>query len=399
MATITPRKNKNGEIISYQIQVYRGRSADGKKLKPYIKTWKVPEGLSDKKIQKELNRVATLFEESCHNGIVSTEKQTFEEYAKYVIDLKEKNGIKATTIYHYRKMLNRVTDVNNNGIGHLKLQDIRPEHLNRLYATLSQDGQNQVTGGGLCNNNILAHHRFISTVFSQAVKEQLIPYNTAQRATPPKAKNHEIKSFEIDDIQAIIKAVENKPLKWKAMTHLFIATGARRGEILGLQWKSVDFENNELYLCNNLLYLPDKGIYSDTLKTDENRYVNVPQGVMDILKQWKDEQAEIACAVGDEWTDTDYVFTRENGQPMCPNSLLYFFNKLEKDYNLPHIHPHKFRHSQASILINEGVDIVTVSKRLGHAKTSTTSDIYAHMLRKSDETASNVINDVLNFGQ
>lgn len=74
MATITPRKNKNGDIISYQIQVYRGRSSDGKKLKPYIKTWKVPEGLSDKKIQKELNRIATLFEESCHNGTVSTEK-------------------------------------------------------------------------------------------------------------------------------------------------------------------------------------------------------------------------------------------------------------------------------------------------------------------------------------
>ena len=399
MATITPRKNKNGDIISYQIQVYRGRSADGKKLKPYIKTWKVPEGLSDKKIQKELNRVATLFEESCHNGIVSTKKQTFEEYAKYVIDLKEKNGIKSTTICNYKRLLSRIIDVNNNGIGHLKLQDIRPDHLNRLYATLSQDGQNKKTGGRLSPNNILEHHRFISVVFSQAVKEQILQYNTAQRATPPKAKKHEAESLEIEDIQAIITAVKNKPLKWRVLTHLLIATGARRGEILGLKWKSVDFEHNQLYLCNNLVYTPEKGVYSTTLKTNENRYVSVPPYVMCLLKQWKQAQAKIAYALGDEWEYTDYVFTGERGQPMFPNNTTYFFNHLEKEYNLPHIHPHKFRHSQASILINQGVDIVTVSNRLGHAKTSTTSDIYAHILRKSDERASNVINDVLNFGQ
>ena len=118
MATIVPRKNKDGEIISYQIQVYRGRDANGKKLKPYIKTWKVPEGMSDKKIQKELNRVATLFEENCNKGTVSIEKPTFEEYAKYVIELKERNGAKHRTIYRYKSLLKRVVDVNRNGIGH-----------------------------------------------------------------------------------------------------------------------------------------------------------------------------------------------------------------------------------------------------------------------------------------
>lgn len=399
MATTIPRKNKNGEIISYQIQVYRGRNADGKKLKPYSMTWKVPKGLSDKKIQKELNRVVTLFEENCHRGTVSIEKKTFEEYAKYVIDLKEKNGAKHRTIYRYKSLLERVIDVNNNGIGHLKLQDIRADHLNKLYMTLSQEGQNQVTGGGLSSKTILEHHRFISTVLSQAVKEQLLQYNTAQRATPPKVPKHEAECFEIEDIQAIIKAVENKPLKWQSMINLFITTGARRGEILGLQWQSVDFKHNKLYLCNNLLYSPEKGVYSTTLKTGENRYVSVPQYAMDILKQWRDEQATIAYALDDEWTDTNYVFTQENGQPMNPDSITCFFKRLEKKYNLPHINPHKFRHSQASILINQGVDIVTVSKRLGHSKTSTTSDIYAHMLRKSDEAASEVINDVLNFGQ
>ena len=397
MANISPRKNKYGEIVSYQIQVYRGRTADGKKLKPYSTTWTPPQGWSNKKIEKELHKFATLFEEECRKGIVSIENPTFEEYAKYVIDLKERNGAKHKTIYGYKGLLERIIDVNCNGIGHLKLQDIRAEHLNRLYITLGNKGQNQVTGGGLSAKTIIEHHRFISAVLSQAVKEQLIPYNTAQRATPPKLPKHEAECFEVEDIQAIIKAVKTKPLKWQALTYLLIATGARRGEILGLQWKSVDFKSNQLYLCNNLLYTSEKGVYSTSLKTNENRYVSVPSDVMDVLKRLKREQEDLEYVLGDEWENSGYVFTQVNGKPMHPDSITSFFKKLEKKYNLPHINPHKFRHSQASILINQGVDIVTVSKRLGHAKTSTTSDIYAHILRKSDEKATDVIDDVFSF--
>ena len=114
------------------------------------------------------------------------------------------------------------------------------------------------------------------------------------------------------------------------------------------------------------------------------------------LKQWKDIQTELYYAL-DDCEYTDYVFTQTNGKPIHPDSISCFFKRLEDKHHLTHINPHKFRHSQASIIINQGVDIVTVSKRLGHAKTSTTSDIYAHILRKSDEKASNVLQDVLKF--
>ncbi len=397
MATIIPRKNKQGDIISYQIHVFRGRSSDGHKLKPYIKTWKVPQGLSEKKIQKELNKFVVQFEIECGKGNVSIDNPTFEQYARYVIELKERNGAKHRTIYRYKSLLERVIDVNCNGIGHLKLQDIRAEHLNRLYITLSKDGQNQITGKGLSEKTILEHHRFISTVLSQAVKEQIIPYNTAQRATPPKLPKHEAECFEIDEVQKIIQAVQTKSLKWQALIYLFIATGARRGEILGLQWESVDFENNSLYLCNNLLYSPEKGIYSTTLKTGENRHVSIPQDVTNVLKLLQQQQSRVKRAINKEWKDTGYVFTQKDGKPMHPDSMTSFFRRLEKEFNLPHINPHKFRHTQASVLINKGVDIVSVSKRLGHSKTSTTSDIYAHLLKNSDEKVSNVIDDTFSF--
>lgn len=86
--------------------------------------------------------------------------------------------------------------------------------------------------------------------------------------------------------------------------------------------------------------------------------------------------------MGERWVNTGYCFTREDGEPMHPDSITSWLSKFSKKYGLPHINPHKFRHTQASILINEGVDIVTVAKRLGHKQVTTTENIYAHALAK-----------------
>ena len=389
MANITPRKDKEGNTISFQIRVFRGRDASGKRLKDYILTWKPEPGMTKRQIEKELARQATLFEENCRLGNVSAEKPTFERYSAYVMGLKERNGMKVTTAERYRDMLKRI----NAEIGPLKLQDIRPDHLNRLYVKLAELGQNKRTGMGLSQKTIIEHHRVISSIFSQAVKEQLVPSNIAQRATPPKNPKKEMDAFEAEEVQAILKALESEPLKWQVMTHLLIATGARRGEIMGLRWKNVDWDNHRLYLCENRVYTPKSGAISTTLKTGENRYVSISLAVLDLLKRWQSEQAEFYKFLG--ITPSDYVLTADDGQPMHPDSPTDWLAKFAKRHDLPPIHPHKFRHTQASLLISEGVDILTVSKRLGHAKVSTTLDIYSHALAKSDEKASDTLDSLI----
>ena len=389
MATITPRKDKNGNIISYQIRVFRGRDSSGKRLKDYLLTWKPEVGMTNRQIQKELNRQAALFEENCKLGNVSTEKLSFEQYSAYVVELKERNGLKAKTSERYREMLARI----NAEIGPLKLQNIRADHLNRLYAKLAETGQNKRTGGGLSPKTIVEHHRVISSIFSQAVKEQLVPSNVARRATPPRIPKHEMDTFEVEEINAILDALEGEPLKWRVMTLLLLATGARRGEIMGLQWKHVYFEENRIYLCENRVYTPKTGAISTTLKTGENRHVSISPAVTKLLKQWKTEQEQNLACLG--ITPSGYVMTADDGRPMHPDSPTDWLSKFAKRHNLPPIHPHKFRHTQASLLISEGVDILTVSKRLGHAKVSTTLDIYSHVLAKSDQQASNTLDDLI----
>lgn len=123
MATINPRKDKNGNIISYQIRVFRGRDTSGKRLKDYLMTWKPKPGMTQRQIKKEFARQAALFEENCKLGNVSTGKLSFEQYSGYVIDLKERNGLKIKTAERYREMLVRI----NAEIGPLKLLRALPD--------------------------------------------------------------------------------------------------------------------------------------------------------------------------------------------------------------------------------------------------------------------------------
>ena len=226
MATITPRKNKEGKIISYQIEVYRGRDTEGRKLKPYSMNWKVPEGWRSSSVRKELEKVAGEFETNCKMGNVSPEKKTFAEYSEYIMQIKERDN-KHRTVLRYKQLLERI----NAEIGFLKLTSITGEHLNKFYMKLAEKGQNLKTGGYLSNKTILEYHRLIHCIFAQAVKEGLIRYNTAESATPPKQVKKEAEYFELEEIERIIEALSNEPLKYRAIIGLMIDTGARRGEI------------------------------------------------------------------------------------------------------------------------------------------------------------------------
>lgn len=410
MANIQPRKNKDGKIISYCIRVHKGRDTNGKQLKPYTMTFFFDEKWSEKKIQAELQKAATLFENECKKGFVADNKQTFERYANYVIDLKERIGVKHRTIVRYKELLERIKPA----IGHYKLCDLKPQHLNAFYDQLSKDGINKATGGKLSSKTIIEHHRLIRTILAEAEKELLVPYNAASKATPPKNERKEANYIEIEDIERILFYSLQEPLKKQVALNLLIFTGCRRGEIMGLQWSDIDFKNNLINIKRTSLYSKDRGIYQDTPKTEQSkRSISVPAKVMELLRVYKKEYNTKRLALGTAWTDTGFILVQENGKPMHPDTLTDYCSSFRTKYNniiekenkdrpktnklplLPHINPHAFRHSQASMLILSGLDCATVSKRLGHANISTTTNIYTHILHEADRKASDKLENIL----
>lgn len=456
MAHIEKIEGKRG--TSYRFIVSGGFDSNGKRIF-HKKTWKPPEGMTPRQIEKAVQRAAMDFERSIEQGYSLDNKQTFADYAAYVLDLKERDGTKAKTLDRYRELMIRI----NHAIGHIKLADLRPQHLNAFYKNLSEPGirlgagtatakidlaawlkENKKSRAGiaeaagvaastvsaaaqskpiqeakaesiakamgkklrdvftveqnmepLADKTILAYHRLISIVLAQAEKEMLVPYNAAAKASPPKTAKKAPNYFQPETISEILKALEAEPLKWQLITHLLLVTGCRRGEIMGLKWEKVDFKNNRVTIDRALIVSPSKGVYESTTKTSDIRYLNLPAETMALLRQHKREQLRLQIANGDRWIHTGYVFTQDNGDRMNPDSITAWLNDFSVRHGLPHINPHAFRHTVASVLLANGTDIVTVAAQLGHASASTTENFYAHIIEENKAKATECIADVL----
>ena len=376
MANLQERRDKSGKLVSYSIRVHRGRGVNGRQLKPWTATFEVSPTWTEKGARKKAEAFAATFEKECREGVTSDSRLRFEEYCNYVIGLKEQRGIKHSTVFRYKELTERLYPA----IGHIKLKDLRADHLNTLYSDLAKPGQNKRTGRGLSAKTTLEHHRLISTVLDQAEKEGLVPFNVAAKATLPKVTRKEVNYFQPEQVAAIRDALDTEPPKWKMLTHLLLITGARRGEVLGLKWSAVDFAGNRVHVCNNILYSPDIGVYEDTPKTaTSDRWVTLPAETMQLLRQYRAWQNAKRLRLGEYYQDQGFLFAQDDGKPMHPDSVTDWLAKFSKRHGLPHINPHAFRHTMASMLYFNGVDSVSISKRLGHAQVSTTANIYAHL--------------------
>lgn len=391
MANIQARRDKSGKLISYSIRVHRGRGTDGRQLKPWTATFEVSPTWTEKSARKKAEAFAATFEKECREGVTSDSRLKFAEYCDYVLELKAQRGAKHSTIVRYKELTGRIYPA----IGHIKLKDLRADRLNTLYTDLAKPGQNKRTGGGLSAKTILEHHRLISTVLDQAEKEGLVPFNVAAKATLPKVSKKEVNYFQPEQVAAIRDALDAEPMKWKTLVHLLLITGARRGEVLGLKWNAVDFERNRLHICNNILYSPDVGIYEGAPKTaTSDRWVSLPVETIQLLRQYRAWQNAERLRLGEYYRDQGYVFTQDTGGPMHPDSVTDWLAKFSKRHGLPHINPHAFRHTMASMLYFSGADSVSISKRLGHAQVSTTANIYAHVMEAADQRNADILADV-----
>ena len=456
MATIEKYTGKDG--MTYRITVYAGFDTQGKRIRHRM-SYKPTPGMTPRQIEKAAQKAAMDFERSIEQGFALDNRQTFAEYAVYVMDLKRRTGTKARTLDRYQDMMVRI----NQAIGHIKLADLRPQHLNSFYKNLAEPGirmgggsakakidmvawlkKNKLSRGKLAekagisaatvgvavkgesikiekaqaiaramekkvdevfkveknmeplaDKTILEHHRLISTILAQAEKEMLVPYNAAAKATPPRTTKKDPNYFQPETISAILEALESEPLKWRLITHLLIVTGCRRGEIMGLKWEKVDFENSRVKIDRALVSSKSKGVFEESTKTSDIRHLALPRETMDLLRQHKREQLRLQLANGDRWLHTGYVFTQDNGDHMNPDSITGWLKDFSTRHGLPHINPHAFRHTVASVLLANGTDIVTVSKQLGHASITTTESFYSHIIEENKAKAADCIANVL----
>lgn len=222
----------------------------------------------------------------------------------------------------------------------------------------------------------------------------IVPYNAAAKATPPHPKKEEPNYFQQETVFDILDAAKQEPLKHQVFINLAVVTGARWGELAGLKWENVDFATGKVDINHALYDSSKRGVYEGTTKTGEHRTPKIPMEVISLLKQLRAEQAELRLRNGDRWNDLGYIFTQDNGLPVHPDTWTTWLDRFSKRHALPHINPHAFRHTMASMLYFNGVDSVSISKRLGHAQVSTTANIYAHVMEEADQRNADILADV-----
>lgn len=395
----TARKKGRG----YEIRVSCGIDINGKKLGK-SKTWIPDEGMTQKQIEKELARQKVLFEEEVKNGICPDNKIRFVDFSKRWMDEYAKVNLTIKTYARYEIYLKRI----NQGIGHLKLKDITPLQLNAFYRSLEADGVNQrkrydengelINNGKLAPKTILDHHRVISKILSTAVKWGLLEKNVAMRADPPKVPHREISYLNEQEVRKMLTLLEKEPIQYQTMITLLVYTGIRRGELCGLEWKDIDFENQVMHVVRSAQYIGNKTMITKEPKTKSGiRHFSLSIHACILLKKYKRWQLEQKFNAGDQWTESDRLFTSWNGKPIHPDTVTDWFSKFIKRSGLPYVTLHSLRHTNATLMIAEGTDVCTVSRRLGHANTATTLNIYAHALKSKDREAANTLDNVLEY--
>ena len=291
--------------------------------------------------------------------------------------------------------------------GHFYINKIKPTDIMKFYDLLEKDTQlvrkkgnnGSKTKKPLSGKTILEHHRLLRAMLHKAVYWQLIVANPAERVQPPKARKPKRRSYDDDQTKILLENLELLPsedTKYKVAIILTVFTGVRLGELMGLEWQDVDFKNGIISINRSSQYLADMGVFTKVPKTESSiREIAIPEFIIALLdeyKLWYEEQKSI---YGELWTNSDRLFVQADGKPMHPSTISKWFVKYVGQIGLPVINFHGLRHTNASLLVAQNIDIAVISARLGHAQISTTLDFYVHPLLSHNRKAGYALENLL----
>ena len=396
MASIEKRVSATGEI-TYRIKCSLGYDEGSQIVRR--KTYKPDKGMTAKQIQKELNRIAVIFEDECKAEAERLSqcrgRVTFRELSEEWLNMIEvTKAQKIASIERLKGCRERLYAA----FGDLDISKITYRMIQQFVIALSKPGENQTTGGGLSEKTQKHYLWFISDVMHYAIKCGIIFSNPCQNITVIRSDPKERDVYSLSELRSILSAIEqDAPLQYKAYFAITAYLGLRRGEVLGLEFKDFDAERSTVRIVRTSNYRnKNTGIYTGTPKTKSScRTLFVPDKVMAIVKELREDTDIQRQKCGDLWVETDRLFIAWNGEPMHPNTPYTWLQRFCEDRGIPFKGLHSFRHAFATHAITNGVDIVTVASLLGHSQTSTTTNIYAHSVQAANVKAINTFSDLL----
>ena len=392
MAYIQKKTNAKGEAV-YKIKVSCGYNSDGKQITRTM-TYKPNPKMTSKQVEKEVNKQAVLFEQEISNDNIALRTAKFEYIAREWLNHITRSGeVKISTIQTYKSVQERTYKA----IGHIRIGKLTKKQVQDFIYDLS-DGSDG--GKPLATKTQKNYLTVITGVCNYAIDVlEVISKNPCGRVKCEKKPTKERQVYTLDEEVSLI----NRLVERDAPTHylvyflLMIYLGLRKGETLGIKWGDFNFTDGTVYIQRQIQYRnTNTGVYVETPKTRSSvRCLKVPQVVLDLLPKLKAEQEQLKRDVGDNWKEHGYLFTTWCGEPMRPGRPYVWLKIFCERENLKFKAIHSFRHSAATNLIHNGIDVAAVSNILGHSNPNVTLGIYAHEVKEATAYGCDMMSQLL----
>ena len=392
MAGSIEKRGKN----SYRLVCYNGFDLNGNSIR-HTKT--IHGSKKDAKIE------LAKFVADVQNGMVVEGKALkFSEFTEiWKRDYGSKELAPSTYKRYIRMLETRILPY----FGHFYVNKIKPTDIMLFYDQLSRDTQLIRKKGNngaktikpLSSKTILEHHRLLRAMLHRAVYWQMIVSNPAERVQPPKTMKPKRKYYDDDQSKILLSNLmqlgENQ-IKYKVAIILTIFTGFRLGELMGLEWDDINFNDGIVSVNRSSQYLSDKGVFTKTPKTESSiRDVAIPEFVISLPEEYKLWYEEQKSLYGDLWMNSNRLFVQADGKPMHPSTISKWFVKYVGQIGLPVINFHGLRHTNATLLIAQNIDVAVVAARLGHAQITTTYNFYVHPIISHNRKAGYALENLL----
>lgn len=380
--------------------------------------WYVPDGWSQRSIDNQLKKVSSKFEADCLAGLVknrqevreeqkkqnleSAKIETVKQYGERVFMATKKIQCAENTRAYYQEMLD---DHIYPAFGDIKLSDITSAMLSSFFVGKQ--------GSSIAFSTVKGIYTTFNQLLKMAYFNDMIQVNPMDKVTRPKQDKSGLQKKSVDfytkeEVSYIMDCLKCEPLKWQVFINMLIDTGCRRGEVCAVRWRDINFSDFSVAIEGNLCYTAEKGVYLDTPKTGKFRNVFISQYTAGLLKELKKQQSDDTERRKkrlakdhmeqdpEKVSESEYVFTQKGyTTPMHPQAPNRYFKKLETKYGIKAFHPHKLRHTFASIAITNGADIASVSEVLGHSDKATTLRMYTHADQEAQRRAANIFRDAV----
>ena len=273
-------------------------------------------------------------------------------------------------------------------LGEHRLRELKPEHIQSLYIGMVKNG--------LGLRTIRHTHAIIHRALVHAVKLGLISRNPDDATTPPRPIRKEMQFLNENQVQQLLITAKIRNDHLYALYYLAIATGMRQGELLGLKWADLNWDKSALQVQRQLTKKKGGGREFALPKTRAGiRRIDLGNESLQVLKEHHQKQYQLIVATGIQWQDHDLIFPTSIGTPMYGENLIKRFKQLLNEAGLPDIRFHDLRHTAASLMLNNGIPVIIVSRRLGHSQPSITMDVYGHLSPGKQQEAASLIDQLL----